>query len=241
MISIITGTLDRGPLLQGLIENTVEVNENLELILVDGGSTDGTIEYIKEENHPRIKLIEVGERSRYSHFMNLGIRHASHDIICQWNDDVLLSNDWEEVFSEIDEESDFYLFNWKYGDREDIKNPDWLFGYNHEVGNWFLLNNIANPVNGNEEIVMNYGLYKKHIFKKIGMYNHDYLYYGADADLATRAYRFGYKVKDLRNIKVCSLNNIPKKAYMMQGEQEIFNRNINLYKQQILPDNIEFL
>ena len=59
MISIITGTLNRGPLLPKLIENTVEANDKLELVLVDGGSTDGTIEYIKEENHPRIKLIEV--------------------------------------------------------------------------------------------------------------------------------------------------------------------------------------
>jgi GT2 family glycosyltransferase len=247
MISIITGTLDRGPLLQGLIENTVEANENLELVLVDGGSTDGTIKYIKEENHPRIKLIEVGERSRYSHFMNLGIRHASHDIICQWNDDVLLANDWEEVFSEIDEESDFYLFNWKYGDREDIKNPNWLYGHNHIVGGWCMLNNIENPIDYDGvtpvkgELVMNYGLYKKHIFKKIGMYNHDYLYYGADADLSTRAYRFGYKVKDLRNIKVCSLNNVPKKAYMMPGEQEVFDKNMELYKQKVLPNNIEFL
>lgn len=33
MIGIITGTLNRGPLLPRLIENTVEANENLELVL----------------------------------------------------------------------------------------------------------------------------------------------------------------------------------------------------------------
>ena len=233
MISIITGTLNRGPLLPKLIENTVEANDKLELVLVDGGSTDGTIEYIKEENHPRIKLIEVGERSTYPHFMNLAIKNSTHDIVCQWNDDVLLVNDWEEVFSEIDDH-DFYLFNWKYGNESDLKDINWKNGEEYSEG-WCLLNNKPNG-----EIVMNYGLYKKDIFRKIGMYNNEYRYYCADGDMADRAYNFEYKVKNLKNIKVCSLIT-NKVADHYQGDSEIYLKNLNLYKQQILPENIEFL
>lgn len=234
MISIITGTLNRGPLLPRLIENTVEANEKLELVLVDGGSTDGTIKYIKEENHPRIKLIEVGGRSSYPHFMNLGIQHASHEIVCQWNDDVLLANDWEEVFSEIDDEHDFYLFNWKYGNVSDMTNPDWLSGNDHS-NDWFLTN--AKP---EHNIVMNYGLYKKKIFREIGMYNSEYRYYAADGDMAERAYYFGYKVKDLRHIKVCSLIT-DKVAQYFSDDMEILNKNVSLYQNKILPTNIEVL
>jgi glycosyltransferase involved in cell wall biosynthesis len=233
MISIITGTLNRGPLLPKLIENTVESNDKLELVLVDGGSTDGTIEYIKEENHPRIKLIEVGGRSSYPHFMNLAIQNATHEIVCQWNDDVLLTNDWEEVFSEIDDH-DFYLFNWKYGNESDLKDITWMDGEDHSKG-WCLLNNKPDG-----EIVMNYGLYKKDIFRKIGMYNNEYRYYCADGDMADRAYNFKYKVKNLRNIKVCSLIT-NKVADHYQGDSEIYVKNLDLYKQQILPENIEFL
>jgi len=233
MISIVTGTLNRGPFLQRLIENTVEANEKLELVLVDGGSTDGTIEYIKEENHPRIKLIEVGQRSSYPHFMNLGIQHASHEIICQWNDDVLLVNDWEEVFQEIDDH-DFYLFNWKNGNYSDITDSKWLSGNSHSDG-WFLLNNKPEG-----EIVMNYGLYRKQIFREIGMYNNEYRYYYADGDMSNRAYESGYKVKTLRDIKVCSL--ISKKvANHYYADDEIYNKNLNLYKQKIFPNHIEFL
>jgi len=234
MISIVTGTLNRGPFLQGLIENTVESNEKLELVLVDGGSTDGSIEYIKDENHPRIKLIEVGQRSSYPHFMNLGIQNASHEIICQWNDDVLLTNDWEEVFSEIDEEHDFYLFNWKYGTPNDIKKSEWLSGNDHS-NDWFLTNEKPDG-----EIVMNYGLYKKKIFREIGMYNNQYRYYCADGDMADRAYSFGYKVKTLRNIKVCSLIT-DKVAQYYADDSEIYKNNLELYKQKVLPNTIEFL
>ena len=116
MISIVTGTYNRKDLLEGLIKNTVDASERLELVLVDGGSTDDTVEYIKDLNHPRIKLVKVGERSSYPHFMNLGIRNASHELVAQWNDDVLLKNDWEDVFAEIDG-NDFYIFSWSIGDR----------------------------------------------------------------------------------------------------------------------------
>jgi glycosyltransferase involved in cell wall biosynthesis len=234
MISIITGTLNRGTLLPRLIENTVEANDKLELVLVDGGSTDGSIEYIKEENHPRIKLIEVGGRSSYPHFMNLAIQNATHEIVCQWNDDVLLVNDWEEVFSEIDENHDFYLFNWKYGNGSDLNDINWVNGEQQSEG-WCIVNNKPNG-----EIVMNYGLYRKDIFRKIGMYNNEYRYYYADGDMADRAYNFGYKVKTLKNIKVCSLI-VNKVANYYQEDGEIYVKNLNLYRQQILPGNIEFL
>jgi glycosyltransferase involved in cell wall biosynthesis len=234
MISIITGTLNRGTLLPRLIENTVEANDKLELVLVDGGSTDGSIEYIKEENHPRIKLIEVGGRSSYPHFMNLAIQNATHEIVCQWNDDVLLVNDWEEVFSEIDENHDFYLFNWKYGNGSDLNDINWVNGEQQSEG-WYIVNNKPNG-----EIVMNYGLYRKDIFRKIGMYNNEYRYYYADGDMADRAYNFGYKVKTLKNIKVCSLI-VNKVANHYQEDGEIYVKNLNLYRQQILPENIEFL
>jgi glycosyltransferase involved in cell wall biosynthesis len=237
MISIITGTLNRGPLLQKLIENTVETNPNLELVLVDGGSTDGTIEYIKEENNSQIKLIEVGCRSSYPHFMNLAIKNAKYDIVCQWNDDVILANDWQEVIDSVEEEYDVYLFNWKYGSYESIEDPNWLSGLTFDDNGWCLLNNTKID---EKSIVMNYGLYKKKIFKRIGMYNNEYKYYYADADMAYRAYKFGYKVKDLRNIKVCSLFT-DKVAMHYNDDEEVFKNNASLYEQNQLPSTIEFL
>ena len=45
MVSIVTGTLNRLHLLTKIIQNTVNSSDKLELVLVDGGSSDGTIEY----------------------------------------------------------------------------------------------------------------------------------------------------------------------------------------------------
>ena len=235
MISIVTGTLNRLGMLPSLIENTVLSDERLELVLVDGGSTDGTIDYIKQLNHPQIKLIEVGGRSSYPHFMNLGIQAATHEVICQWNDDVILCNEWSEVFIELQSNHDFYLFNWKYGSYDDIKNPEWMKGVDHHDG-WCL----CNIADSGGEIVMNYGLYKKKIFREIGMYNPEYRYYCADGDMAYRAHAFGYKVKDLRHIRVCSLP-VGKVATSHPEDHSIYQKNIDLYRQKILPESLQYL
>ena len=50
MISIVTGTLNRIDHLKRVIENTVDSDPRLELVLIDGGSTDGTIEFKSSKN-----------------------------------------------------------------------------------------------------------------------------------------------------------------------------------------------
>ena len=238
MISIVTGTLNRLKLLPDLIQNTVNSDERLELVLVDGGSDDGTIEYIKELNHERIKLIEVGKRSYYSHFMNLGIRNSKFEWVCQWNDDVLLVNSWDEVIKELDAEHDFYLFNWKVGSKDDMSNIDWITGSSHpnkNNGGWC----ICDEYEKSGEIVMNYGIYNKKIFREIGMYRDDFKYYFADGDMSRRAHLFEYKHKGLTDIKVCCLE-VDKRAEFTYCV-EPYGKCHEEYKGKILKENIEFL
>jgi glycosyltransferase involved in cell wall biosynthesis len=241
MISIVTGTLDRKHLLEKLIQNTVESCEKLELVLVDGGSTDGTQEFIKNLNHSRIKLIEVGKRSTYPHYMNLGIRNSKYEWVCQWNDDAILVNSWDEVIEELNSSHDFYLFNWKYGSYENIFDKNWVDGSDLKEdsrGGWW----IWDRYDIREEIVMNYGIYNKKIFREIGMYSNEYQYYYADGDMSRRAYLFGYKHKSLYDIKVCSIYT-EKKAYIVEqgAEFNIYSKNHEEYKNKILNKQIEFL
>lgn len=229
-ISIVTGTLNRRRLLPGLIANTVDSDERLELVLVDGGSEDGTQEYISELNHSRIKFIEVGKRSSYPHFMNLGIKHASHEYICQWNDDVFLTNDWDEVFQELDD-SMVYIFSWKVDKYPKFKDKKWI-----------LINSVGNY--GNGEIVVNYGIYHKNVFRKVGLYYNKYDFYCADGDMAHRAWFFGFKVKNLYSIKVVSLKKIKKIKsvnYRLEDDIRLYKNQIELYRKKILPGNLTYL
>ncbi|MBN1182988.1 MAG: glycosyltransferase [Bacteroidales bacterium] len=229
-ISIVTGTLNRLQYLPMLVANTVDSDSRLELVLVDGGSTDGSIEYIKSLNHPRIKLIEVGGKSSYSHFMNLGIRNASHELVCQWNDDVFLVNKWDDVFRII-EENDLIIFSWKKA-----------YVPKYYDKNWILVNSKMKDESG--EIVMNFGVYHKKVFRKIGMYSPDFHFYCADGDMSQRAWYKGYKIKSAHEIKVISVKEVAKTQSQSSKIKEDFNqylKNIELYKSGEFPGNVEYL
>lgn len=220
MISIVTGTLNRINNLKSVIKNTVDSNDKLELVIVDGGSSDGTLEYLKDLNYSNIKLIEEGKRSYYWDFMNKGILNSKYDYICQWNDDVLLENDWEKVIQEINESYDFYLFPWKESN-----------------GNYVIYDT-------ENEFVLNYGIYHKKIFREIGMYNNSYKYYFCDGDMSFRAKSFGYKYKILDDIKCTPTTSDSEKiAYQENNLEEIKNywRCLEKYKNKILPENLEYL
>ena len=59
-----------------------------EFIIVDNGSTDGSIEFIKK--FKRIKLIENGENLGYSKGKNIGVKHAKGEYVLLLDNDILL-------------------------------------------------------------------------------------------------------------------------------------------------------
>lgn len=216
MISIVTGTLNRKHLLPGMISNTVDANENLELVLVDGGSTDGTIEFLEHLAHPRIKLIKVGKRTSYPHFINLGIRSATHDLVCQWNDDVLLLNNWEDVIKEVkDENFDSWIFSWQYVPLHLMNDHE----YQNSIS-WNLCNQKDTDPQG--EIVVNYGIFRKDVFRKYGLFDTNFLFYYADGELPHRLHACGVRFKNCSNIKVASIQGVPKLASSAPDQWEYY-------------------
>lgn len=240
-ISIVTGTLNRRKYLDGLIHNTIAAHPNVELVVVDGGSEDGTLQYLDSIVHPRLKVIKHGERSSYPHYMNLGIQHASNELICQWNDDVLLYNNWSFVFDKIDEEHDAYLFNWKEGKKKHMKDANWLKCDGMRDNGWIIINNAeySYPQAAGEkrhEVCMNYGIYKKDVFRKHGLYNTAYQYYCADSEMAMRAYHSGVKFKTCLDVKVCVLP-AEKRAIMLQ--EDVHKHHIDCHWYLMGPDVIK--
>jgi GT2 family glycosyltransferase len=64
-----------------------------EVIIVDNGSTDGSLEYLRDA-HPAVRVIALEANTGFAHAANRGLRAASGDAVALINTDVELDPDW---------------------------------------------------------------------------------------------------------------------------------------------------
>ena len=100
-LSIITPSLNRKDMLEDVVVNVAaQKYPNYEHIIIDGGSTDGTVEWAK--TIPQIKFISEPDQGVYDAF-NKGLALASGDVIGFLNTDDLYA---ENIFVAIMEKFD---------------------------------------------------------------------------------------------------------------------------------------
>ena len=93
-ISIITPSFNSVEIIESAIKNVLNQDyPNIEYIITDGGSTDGTVEVINKYKNKINKFVSEKDRGVYDG-MNKGIKMATGDIIGILNsDDIYASND----------------------------------------------------------------------------------------------------------------------------------------------------
>lgn len=135
-VSIITTCYNRVDTIRGAIESVMAQGyPDIEYIIVDGASSDGSIETIKEilESHNyRIKLVSEKDHGMYE-AINKGIRMATGDIIgLVHSDDMLYDNHViSDVVKRFEESgADFVYGDGVYVNAENIKKPvrNWIGG-----------------------------------------------------------------------------------------------------------------
>jgi GT2 family glycosyltransferase len=75
-------------LLQKYLRQTIKVCENSEIIIVDDGSTDGSIEYL-HSNFPEMNVIAKSQHEGFASSVNVGVKHAHGDVVVLLNTDVV--------------------------------------------------------------------------------------------------------------------------------------------------------
>lgn len=85
-LSVITVVFNNRHTILDTLHSVQSQQDVLEHIIIDGGSTDGTLEIIRRDSSPLVKLISEPDEGIYD-AMNKGIRQASGDIIGFLNSD----------------------------------------------------------------------------------------------------------------------------------------------------------
>lgn len=95
-LSVITLTYNKLEYTKKYIDSLYQYTNDFELILVDNGSNDGTVAYIKSLPYTNIKTVYNGTNLGFSEGNNQGIELAEGEYIAFLNNDILLCPNWFE-------------------------------------------------------------------------------------------------------------------------------------------------
>ena len=195
-VSVVVGTYNRIDFLRPSIDTIRQELSGIthELIVVDGGSTDGTIEWlVAQKDIISITQHNRGEwhgrpiiRKSWGYFMNLGFRAASAKYICMLSDDCLV------IPGAIKNGLDLFNKQLKAGKKIGAVAFYWR--------NWPEQKKYWVGLTFGNKMFVNHGLYLRAALEKINFIDTDnYFFYHADGDLCLRLDAAGFKCIDSPN------------------------------------------
>ena len=222
-ISIVLGSKNRNKLLKATIDSirNNNFNGNIEIIVVDGGSSDGSCDWLAKQKdiftiiQPNYKIIDDEGVSILAHswgeFMNIGFKYAKAKWIVMVSDDLILEKGCLQ--NAYDELNELTLKGEKIGGgafffKEFPRHPYYR--------------TITLPQN---YVNINHGFYNKEALEEINYIDEkNYNFYCGDGDLSMRLNRAGWKTITLNNsfaLHLCHKPSFKKQKISKSTERDI--------------------
>jgi len=208
-ISFVCGTYNRLPFLKTMVsslkKDLSDKDISYEIIIIDGGSNDGTIKWLAKQKdivsviqHNRGRWLnkEIEFRS-WGYFINLGFKISQSKYICMLSDDCLvlpgsIVNGYKLFEEKLFEGYKiggvaFYWRNWPEQDK-------------YRIG-----------LTLGDKIFINHGIFLKKALEDVGFADEEtYKFYHADGDLCLKLWHKGYEIIDSPDsyIEHCSHLNL---------------------------------
>ena len=87
-------------LLSSYLNSVVTHKEHAEVWVVDNGSTDDSLDFIKK-NFPKVKILVLDKNYGYSKGYNLAVSKIDSDLYCFLNNDVRVSSNWVSLMQQL--------------------------------------------------------------------------------------------------------------------------------------------
>ncbi len=240
-------------------DDTIECLESIKqitypnywVLLVDNGSTDGSVEYFKTRYH-NIEIIENKNNVGYAEGNNIGIRTAINngaDYVLLLNNDTVVDPDFLDELVKVvqsDPRIGFAgpkVYYYDYNRKKDIINfaggkLDIWKGRTYHIGLNEVDNGQFNEIKEVDYVEGSCILLRKEVIKKIGLFDPVYFAYWEDNDLCMRGYRAGYISIFVPGAKIwhkISASNINRnKIYFLTRNQFWFVKRYATWNQYIL-------
>lgn len=201
LVSVIVVNWNRRDLLRACLASLESQNfRDFEIIVVDNGSSDGSLELLRSAAFERIQTIKNAENRGFCAANNQGIRAARGEFIALLNNDAEADPGWlEELLAAVCDAPDVGMVASKiltYEDRSVIDKAGhliYLDGQNRGRG-------TGEPDRGQfdrvEETAWPDGcaaLYRRSLFDQVGSFDEDFFAYADDAELGLRARIAGWR------------------------------------------------
>ncbi len=216
VVTVVIGSYNRKRFLRAVL-NSVRNNGitvPCEIIVVDGGSTDGTLNYLLKQkdvitiiqhNRGTWKGMQIPSRS-WGYFMNLGFKIAKGKFICMLSDDALI------VPSSISAGIEAYYQAEDLGKRVGAVAFYWR--------EWPELQEYHVGITFGGNVFVNHGLYLRKAVEEAGWIDEEnYHFYHADGDLCLRMKELDYETIDCRKAFVEHFTHTQSKNRTKQMEK----------------------
>ncbi len=172
--------------------------DELEIIVVDNASKDGSVQWMREE-HPYVRIIENSENRGFAPAVNQGIRASRGEYVLLLNNDTeILPGFTENLKKTLDEDHRVFAAAAQmlmYSDRtltDDAGDLYTIFGLAFQRGN----RKPASKYEKSTSVTAACGgacMYRKSVLDEIGLLDDAFFAYREDLDLGIRAKLAGYK------------------------------------------------
>lgn len=199
LVSIIIVNWDGKALLKGCLSSLSKIDyKNKEIIVVDNGSKDGSIEFINQ-HYPKIKIIENKENFGFAKANNQGIKVARGSLVLFLNNDTRVEKDFLSILVEkIISDSKMGACQPKILHLEKPGRLDSIGSFLTNTGFLYHLGFEAKDTKDlDKEIKLFSGkgsclLFRKKLLDQIGYFNEDFFAYFEETDLCWRLWLAGY-------------------------------------------------
>lgn len=172
LVSVVIAVYNGGNLLIKSIDSILKQSySNLEIILVNDGSTDDSSTVIRSVDDDRIKLLENGENRGLIYSLNYGIQQATGDVIVRMDaDDIALPNRIKHQVEVLKRDPSLVAVgSWiTLIDENDYPIGQWEYPETHTTIKW---NQLFNSAMAHPSI-----MFLKSAFNKTDGYSVDYKY-----------------------------------------------------------------